>query len=138
MDYKKRFKTIKNLILQYEKGDKRQFETIESINKIAITKIDEYCLNHYWRADNIDTTVRVLSIDMIDNWEDIDDNDALKLIQEILDNLGDDGILHRNSEALEKRFKKSSGTVIDLIFHSNKGTKEKVLNELKKDTVIRL
>jgi len=138
MNYQERFDNIKNLILDYESGNKKQSETIDSINEITVKGIDEYYLNNYWRSDHLDTVVRVLSIDQIDNWADIDDNRALVLIKEILDDLSDDGIILRNSEALEKRYKKSTGTITDLIFYSNKNSKEEIFSELKKDTIIKL
>jgi hypothetical protein len=72
------------------------------------------------------------------NWEQIDDEQALSLILEILENTSEDSILKRNGNALEKRYAKSEGTVMDLIFQEDLNNPRLILDKLKINTVISL
>lgn len=73
----------------------------------------------------------------IADWADIDDKKALLLIKEILANIAEDNIVHRNEEALEKRYRKPTGYISGLIFQDITGEPE-ILELLKKDTTIYL
>ena len=73
----------------------------------------------------------------IKNWQEIDKPKALSLLEQILLNVNNNVILHRNSEALEKRYGKPSGTVSDYIFHYEL-SKEEILEKLEKDDTIYL
>lgn len=138
MNEKERFNTIKKLILNFEEGAITSDDVVIKINKISTGKLDTYCLNNYWRAESLNDLVKRISVDPITDWKEIDDNKALFLIKNTIENFSDDGIIRKNSEALEKRYQKPEGTLNQLICYSNHNTPIEILNELKKDTVIRL
>ena len=56
-----------------------------------------------------------LIYDEYKDWANIDEVKAIELLNEIKENIGDDSILGRNSEALEKRYNKTSGTYLWLL-----------------------
>lgn len=80
----------------------------------------------------------MLLVEPIMDWQDIDDARAIQMVQEILDNVTDDAVLLKNGEALEKRYRKASGFLGGLIFHSGIESPNEILKELKKDTTIYL
>lgn len=138
MNEKERFIKIKNLVLHFEDGEISLEECISRINEIGIRPIVKYELLNYWRAEDLDNFVSKISADAIADWEEITDERALGMIEEVMDNPSKDGLLMKNSEALEKRYQKTEGTLIDLIFHKELNTPESVLKALKQDTTIYL
>ena len=73
------------------------------------------------------------------NWKEIDDTIALRLLNEIFENIAHEGIfLRENSSALEKRYGKTIGTITDLIFYEDIKSSEEILAKLKTDTRIML
>ncbi|OJJ19933.1 hypothetical protein BKI52_15765 [marine bacterium AO1-C] len=86
----------------------------------------------------IDYEIIDLSVNPIENWQTIDDKKVLELIQEMLNNTINDAILDRNAVALQKRYSKPEGTLIDMIFHQEMDNPQEILKELKKDTIIYL
>ena len=86
----------------------------------------------------IDYDVFDLSINPIENWQTIDDKQALELIQEMLNNTINDALLERNATALQKRYSKTEGTLIGMIFHQEMDNPQEILKALKKDTTIYL
>ena len=80
--------------------------------------------------------IDLITIDPIDNWQQLNQQHSINLISEILENIGNEALTTRNSEALEKRYSKPEGTVINLIFHKDLNNPEEIMNELKKETKI--
>lgn len=74
----------------------------------------------------------------IADWASIDDARAVLLIKEILANITNDNIVDRNSDALEKRYRKPTGFISDLIFYKDPIDEQAILALLKKDTTIYL
>jgi hypothetical protein len=93
-------------------------------------------LSDYRGSESLDTFVDKLLVDHISDWENINDERAIELINEIQKNITGDAIILRNSIALEKRYGKPSGTVISKIFHEEIVDPRIILEELKKDTRI--
>ena len=87
---------------------------------------------------SLDDFCRLLAIEPIHDWQEIDDARAIDLIQEILDSVTDLAIQSRNIEALERRCRKPSGYVNGLLFEEEMTESGDVLNALKRDTVIYL
>jgi hypothetical protein len=77
-------------------------------------------------------------IESITDWASIDDDRAVLLIKEISANITNDNIVDRNSDALEKRYRKSTGFISDLIFYKDLTDEQVILALLKKDTTIYL
>ena len=125
---------IKNLIINYENKKSNLKDTIFKINKISYKKIDKNDLVNYWKYTSLDE----LLTKPIDEWEEIDDKESILLIQEILDNLTNDIIIDRNSEALEKKYNKSKGTISNWIFIDDICDSIKILDKLKKNDIILL
>lgn len=125
---------IKHHIIEFEKGTVSLGLTIQAIKKLTTQEIDAYSLQNYWRSSDLDEFVDFLSTEEITDWESINDERALLLIHEIFQSLAKDGIIHRNMTALEKRYKKSSGTISDWIFHEDISDKNVILEKLKIDS----
>jgi len=81
-------------------------------------------------SDGLEALVNRLCIRPIEDWQTLSDADALSLIQEIYDKLGDDAILVRNSEALEKRYANPMGSISDMIFVQDLNSSQ-ILEQLK-------
>ncbi|WP_418654501.1 hypothetical protein [Tenacibaculum soleae] len=131
-------KEIKKLIIGFENELESAEKTIEKINKISSNRIDEYSLRNYWRKTDLEDFVEVLSMPQIEKWKEIDDVHADKLITEYKNNLTNDALMNRNATALEKRYKKSNGTLSNWIFYENITDNKKIIELLKKDTTIKL
>ena len=129
---------IKKIILEFEEGKVTLESTLLSISNISGKNIEAYELKNYWRSENLDSFVEHLTAMPIENWKDIDDQKAISLIQEILDNITEDPILLSNSEALEKRYSKPSGTISDYIFQDDISDANEILVLLKKEDTILL
>jgi hypothetical protein len=93
-------------------------------------------LSEYWASESLDTFIEKLPVEHIEDWQSIDDKKALELITEIQKNINKEGLVIRNSTALEKRYGQSSGTVIDIIFKRDHQDPKLILEELKKETRI--
>jgi len=128
---------LRIVIGDFEKGKITAEKAIDLIYDISSLRIDELRLKNYWRSESIEELINSLSYEVYKDWADIDDSIAMQLLKEIKGNIGDDSILARNSEALEKRYRKASGTVRELIFHNDYENKE-ILSRLKIDTVTTL
>ena len=129
---------IKELIIGFENGKESAEKTVDNINELSSLKIDVDFLRNYLRSSDLESFVELISIPEIENWTEIDDEYADKLIAEILNNLGNDALINRNSTALEKRYKKSTGTISDWIFYDDITDRIKILELLKTNTAIQL
>lgn len=76
--------------------------------------------------------VKILTIEPIKDWRSIDDDRSFELLNEVLNSLGDDAVLQRNFEALEKRYSKPTGTISEWIFNKEISDPIQILNLLKK------
>ncbi|WP_405292322.1 hypothetical protein [Algibacter sp. Ld11] len=129
---------IKELITKFENGKESAEKTVKNINELSFLKIDVDFLRNYWRSSDLESFVELISTSEIENWTEIDDEYANKLIAEILDNLENDALINKNSTALEKRFKKSTGTISDWIFYDDITDRIRILELLKMNTTIQL
>lgn len=107
---------------------------IELIENLTGEAIDIDYLSEYWASEDLDTFVEKLLIEHITDWQVIDDKRAIALIIEIRENAGKEGVVLRNSTALEKRYGKPFGTVAGKIFKSGSQDAKLIFDELKKDT----
>ncbi|MBL7762481.1 MAG: hypothetical protein JNL23_03555 [Chitinophagaceae bacterium] len=129
---------LKSLIELYENAQ-LDFKQVQlSVNEITGKTISEEEIKDYWTYTSLDNFCEMLLIEPITDWQDIDDAKALLLIEEVLDNVTNDALLTRNSEALEKRYRKPSGFLNDLVFHSDINSPNEILKQLKKDKTINL
>ena len=133
-----KFEEVKNLIISFENNDQSLEVVLQSINKLIDKNVTEYELTNYWRSDNLENFVNTLVAESIKDWQDIDDDRALQLINEILSNVSDDAILSVNGEALEKRYAKSSGTLCDWVFQDDISDPNEILRLLKENTTLLL
>lgn len=126
------------LIEKFENGQ-LSFDSVKiDINELTGKLVDEHTLKTYWTYTSLNELCDRLLTKPIEDWEKIDDERALNLIKEMLDNTSNDGILERNGEALEKKYNKVTGYVSDLIFHSDITNENEILQNLKKDETIYL
>ncbi|MHA7058268.1 hypothetical protein ACWGOQ_0013680 [Aquimarina sp. M1] len=133
-----KLENVKSLILSFENDDKPPEVILQTINKLITKNLTEYELTNYWRSDNLEGFVKTLVAESISDWEAIDDDKALDLINEILSNVNDDSIISANGEALEKRYAKPSGTVCDWIFQDDISSSGEILKLLIKNSTLLL
>jgi len=124
-------------VKRYEEKKASLIETISLIKDLTSKEITQYELDNYNASQDLENFCKGLLIEPINDWNNINDEKALILIVEILDNVNDDVIISRNCEALEKRYRKPQGTVIEMIFDEELNENE-ILIQLKKDTAIQL
>ncbi|MDJ1473604.1 hypothetical protein QNI19_07445 [Cytophagaceae bacterium DM2B3-1] len=128
-------KELRQVIADYE-NDRVSYDFAKTaIYKITGKWVDKYELNHYWHSESLDSFIERLLLEPIADWAQIDDDRAISLLDELFRNLENNAIVDRNMEALEKRYGKPSGTIVDLVFHENLQSYE-ILEMLKKDTRI--
>jgi len=129
---------IRELVIGFENGNESAEKTVENIDELSSLKIDVDFLRNYWRSSDLESFIELISTPQIENWTEIDDDYANKLIAEILDNLSNDALINRNSTALERRYKKPTGTISDWIFYKDISDRIKILELLKTNTTIQL
>ncbi|WP_141402363.1 hypothetical protein [Sediminicola luteus] len=110
---------IRQIISNFEDGKITVDVAVSQINIIGYHQISEDYLQSYWESENIDDFIGKIITEPIQDWQKIDDNQALLLLKELIENIVDDAIFERNSEALEKRYAKSSGSINNWLFHDN-------------------
>ncbi len=133
-----RIEEIKECIKDFESKKASLKDTLDQIFKLSERTVTEYELLNYWRSESIDEYTSRLVSKSIENWKEIDDKKALVLIKEIFNNINNDSVINTNSEALEKRYHKASGTINDWIFYDDITIAEEILNLLKNNTTISL
>ncbi|KXX71170.1 hypothetical protein [Flammeovirga sp. SJP92] len=127
---------IKRLIIDFENDKISSEKALIEINKLSNIVVDNFSLQTYNSSMDLEMYVRILTIESIVDWQEIDDKRAIDLINEILESTDDDAVLHRNFEALEKRYSKPTGTLSDWIFHDDITEANELLLLLKKNTTI--
>ncbi|WP_146088862.1 hypothetical protein [Neolewinella xylanilytica] len=125
---------VRSLIIDYLNDQISAEHTLRQIMDLTGKHISEYELNNYWRSEDLESFIDRLALQSLDP-KTIDDDRAIELLQSILDNLGDHALLIRNSEALEIKYRKPSGTVVNLIFYKEIEDVSSLLLALKIDTV---
>lgn len=122
----------------FEKRQADLEQTLKKIFQLTGKDIDEYAIRTYFTNTSLDDFCDTLLTQPITDWQNIDDAAALLLIKEMMIATASDGILNRNGEALEKKYRKPTGFVCNLIFHSAYESDSEILAQLKKDTTIYL
>lgn len=129
---------VRQLINDFESGKISSDIALTEINKLSNVNIDLSWLCSYNSSMDLDMFVRILTIEPIADWQEIDDKRAIEIINETLDSIGDDAVIQRNFEALEKRYSKPTGTLSDWIFQEDIMDSNELLQLLKKNTSIAL
>jgi hypothetical protein len=126
---------ISTLFEQYEMDFINAQTLIQAIKTTCEKDVTKTELDNYFRSEDKENFIQRLLTEKIENWQDLDDTKAVKLIEEILENVAtNDAILSRNMTALEKRYQKSTGALSDLIFHKDITNVDEILAFLKKNT----
>lgn len=129
-------KKVQQLIEAFEAGNISSETALSEINTISNIEVDLSWLCSYNSSIDLETFVRILTIDPIIDWKEIDDKRAIIILNEILDSLSDDAVIQRNFEALEKRYFKSTGTISDWIFQDDINDPKELLRLLKTNSSI--
>jgi hypothetical protein len=129
---------LKTVIRDYERGKQNEQLTLEKIKQLTGKDVAGAEIRGYSSYICLDDFCINLLTEPINDWAGIDDERALLLLREILANVTKDNIVHRNSEALEKRYRKSEGFISGLIFYEDITDEQALLALLKKDTTIYL
>ena len=129
---------LKQIIIDFEDNKLNINDAIKAINTISNEKITQHELLTYWNNCSLDSFILKLTEKQIDEWEEINDVTAIKMITEIIDNVDNDTIVDVNSSALEKRYRKPSGTISNLVFIDGIENPHTILDKLKSDNVITL
>lgn len=125
-------KKLRHIINDFEHHNIGEDAAIEHIRELTGETIDIRYLSEYWSSESLDTFVEKLLIEHITDWHAINDERAIALIDEIKNNVCNEVVISRNSAALEKRYGKPSGTVIEKIFCNDMKDSKELLEELKR------
>ena len=129
---------LKKIIENFE-NDNIDFESAKKeIELITNKEINEYTLRNYYSWTNLENFCDLLAEKPIENWREINDEIAKKLISELLTEDLPENIFDKNTEALEKRYGKPTGFLHNLIFWNENLNEILILQELKKDKKIYL
>jgi len=129
---------VRQLIVDFENGKISSDSALSEINELANVDLDLSWLYSYNSSIDLEMFVRILTIEPIVDWKEIDDKRAIEIINETLGSIGDDAILQRNFEALEKKYSKPTGALSGWIFQNDIMDSNKLLQLLKKNTSIAL
>lgn len=138
-------KKLRQIIEDFENRKTDGHVAVGLIADLTGETIDIGYFAEYWASEYLDTFIDKLLVEHIHDWQSIDDKRAIELIIEIQDNVliieiqdnvEKGGLRIRNSTALEKRYNKSAGTVINIIYNHSSGDPQLILDELKKETRI--
>ena len=132
------FDKVKKLVQAFEAKQISVEKAVEEINKISVKPVDIEWLTTYWNAIDLDEFIDLLTFPEIENWNNLDDESSIKLIEEALENISRDALFQRNTEALERRYSKPEGNISDWIFHDDIDNPNEILDLLKKDATIYL
>jgi hypothetical protein len=127
---------LRKIIADFERRGSEGHVAIDLIKNLTGKTIDIGYLSEYWASESLDMFVEKLLVEHIQDWQSIDDKKAIELITEIQENVSNEGLVIRNSTALERRYSKSTGTVIDIIFNRGGQNPKLILEELKTNTRI--
>ena len=101
---------LKKIIENFE-NDNIDFENAKKeIELITNKEINEYTLRNYYSWTNLENFCDLLAEKPIENWGEINDERAKKLISELLSEDLPENIFDKNTEALEKRYGKIGTT----------------------------
>lgn len=129
---------LKKIIEDFE-NDKIDFENAKKgIELITNKAVEEHTLRNYYSWISLDNFCEFLIEKPIENWQDIDDELAIKLIIELFTVDLPENIFDKNTEALEKGYGKPTGFLHSLIFWNENLSEISILEELKKDNKIYL
>ena len=137
MEINKKIELISTIEL-FENGQVDLEQTLKKVAQLTGKEVDKYAICNYWTYTSLDNFCDTLLAEPIVDWHTIDEQAALILIREMMKNTANDRILERNGEALEKKYRKTTGFVCNLIFHSEYESDIDILDELKKYTTIYL
>ncbi|MEL6445620.1 MAG: hypothetical protein AAF089_14660 [Bacteroidota bacterium] len=126
---------VAEIVNDFEDGSLSVEDAASRIEIVTGRPVDPNVLRGYWGSESLEELARRLCTEPIQEWADIPEEQALSLIQQILDDPVDDALFARNVAALEKRFRKPSGTLSDLIFHNDNTDPAWILEQIRVDTV---
>src|SRR5689334_4679433 len=106
---------LKGIIKVYESGEENEQFTLDKIKQLTGKDCTGPEIRGYYSYTCLDDFCENLLTEPIADWANIDDERALLLIREILANVTKENIIFRNSEALGKRYRKSTGFISDVI-----------------------
>jgi hypothetical protein len=129
---------VRQLIVDFENGKISSDSALSEINELANVDLDLSWLYSYNSSIDLEMFVRILTIEPIVDRKEIDDKRAIEIINEALGSIGDDAILQRNFEALEKKYSKPTGALSGWIFQNDIMDSNELLQLLKKNTSIAL
>lgn len=132
------FDKVKNIVQAFESKEISVEQAAEEINKISVKPVDIEWLTTYWNAIDLDEFVDLLTLPEIENWDKLDEEGSIKLIEDALENISRNALFQRNTEGLERRYSKPDGTISGWVFGEDITEPREILNLLKKDTTIYL
>lgn len=104
---------LKNIVQLFENGQANLPTTLNNINQLTGREIEEHEMLSYSAYTSLDNFCEALLTGPVANWRETDDS---SLIREILDNKTNYAILLRNSEALAKKYSKTTAQVKEVIY----------------------
>jgi hypothetical protein len=104
---------LKNLVLQFENRQADLPATLRNINQLTGREIEEHEMLTWSTYTSLDNFCDALLAEPVTNWREADD---ILLVKEILANKTNYAILLNNSEALAKKYSKTTAQVKEVIY----------------------
>lgn len=104
---------LKSIIQLFERGQANLSTTLNSVNQLTGSEIDEYEILSYSTYTSLDNLCEALLTPSITTWKETGRG---SLVEEILNNKTNYTIFFRNSEALGKVYNKTTGQVKEIIY----------------------
>lgn len=127
--------TAREIIEHFEAGRIAEGEALGLLEALTGRAVEAGWLREYWRSESIDDLIDRLCAGPISNWQTLTDDDVEALIAEFIAGVRP-GRHDQIEDALAKRFRKSRGTLIDLVDQKGLSEPKEILRELKKDAVV--
>jgi hypothetical protein len=125
------------IIESFEEGTMPETVALAKLKELTWRTVDADWLRDYWRSESMEDFVDRLCAEPIADWQAIKDTEALALIREYLQG-SSPGRRDSIESAIDRRYGKPNGTLMDLVFQKGLADAASILDELKKDTRIYL
>lgn len=125
------------VIESFEAEEITEAEALAKLHEVTGRVVDPGWLRHYWNSESLEEFVDRLSASPIGDWQELTDDDAIRLIAEYF-KTESRGRRDSIEEALDRRFGKPTGTLSELIHQRDISEPARILEELKRDTRIYL
>lgn len=128
---------VQRIINSFDRGDLSESYTLTQLKELKGHSVEVDWLRNYWRSESLKDFADRLCALPIQDWQALSIQKVESLIAEYI-NKASPGRRQIIESAIVRPFRKPSGTLSDLVFEKEITAPKLILEELGKDTTIRL